>query len=350
MEEEVLRGWWTQLADKVLRERITDIHFCPSLLEVRVRKSSHIEKYETFENKNDYLRVLDYIYKAEDIDEKKEIDFSLNLEGTGQRARGIIYKAEGGIAMAIRPLPSRPISWKDNLLSKEVIDYISRITQGLVLVTGPTGSGKSTTIASLIEMLNATQRLHIITLEDPIEALFQSKKSIIEQRQVGRDTNSFLDGLRSALRSDPDVIFVGELRDYETTKTALMAADTGHLVFATLHTRRVSSTISRILEMSPESSRSEIRSLLSTMLAMVISQRLIPRRDSGVFPCREIMIQNQAISTMIKEGKENQIPNVLLSNQEKGMQEWKTEILKAVNSGIITPQTAHAYLDELESS
>ena len=194
---------------------------------------------------------------------------------------------------------------------------------GRCLLEDFTVTHNSTTICSMLEYVNERHHYHIITIEDPIEYIFTNKQCAIDQREVGEHTCAFQAALRASLRENPDIIFVGEIRDYETARTALMAADTGHLVFGTLHTRRVYSTISRLLEMAPESNRNEIRAMLSNALSMVVCQRLLQKKGGGIWPAREVMMLNPAISSLIKEGKEKGISNQLTINQSKGMMEWE---------------------------
>ena len=219
---------------------------------------------------------------------------------------------------------------------------------GRFLLGDFTVTHNSTTLCSMLEYINEKHPYHIITIEDPVEYIFTNRKSVIQQREVGEHTNGFQQALRASLRENPDIIFVGEMRDYETARTALMAADTGHLVFGTLHTRRVYTTISRLLEMAPESSRPEMRAMLSNSLAMVLCQRLLHRRGGGIWPCREVMMLNPAISSLIKEGKEKGISNQLTINQAKGMCEWGKALDNAVQQGVITEDEAEKYRDNTE--
>ena len=219
---------------------------------------------------------------------------------------------------------------------------------GRFLLGDFTVTHNSTTLCSMLEYINEKYPYHVITIEDPIEYIFTNKKCVIDQREVEEHTNTFQSALRASLRENPDIIFVGELRDYETARTALMAADTGHLVFATLHTRRVYSTISRLLEMAPESSRAEMRAMISNAIAMVICQRLLAKRGGGIYPCREVMMLNPAISSLIKEGKEKGISSQLTINQSRGMLEWGRALELAVEAGYITKEEGEKYRDSTE--
>jgi Tfp pilus assembly pilus retraction ATPase PilT len=219
---------------------------------------------------------------------------------------------------------------------------------GRFLLGDFTVTHNSTTICSMIEYINEKYPYHIITIEDPIEYIFTNKKCVVDQREVEEHTHSFQSALRASLRENPDIIFVGELRDYETARTALMAADTGHLVFATLHTRRVYSTISRLLEMAPENSRSEMRAMISNALSMVMCQRLLQKKGGGIYPCREVMMLNPAISALIKEGKEKGISSQLTINQSRGMLEWGRALELAQEAGLITKEESEKYRDSTE--
>lgn len=219
---------------------------------------------------------------------------------------------------------------------------------GRFLLGDLTVTHNSTTLCSMLEYVNEKYPYHIITIEDPIEYIFSNRRSLINQREVGEHTKGFQTALRASLRENPDIIFVGEMRDYETARTALMAADTGHLVFGTLHTRRVYTTISRLLEMAPESSRAEMRAMLSGCLAMVLCQRLLQKRGGGIWPCREVMMLNPAISALIKEGKEKGISNQLTINQARGMMEWGKALDIGVQNGMITEEEKDRYTDSTE--
>jgi len=219
---------------------------------------------------------------------------------------------------------------------------------GRFLLGDFTVTHNSTTLCSMLEYVNEKYPYHVITIEDPIEYIFTNKKCVIDQREVGEHTTSFQSALRASLRENPDIIFVGEMRDYETARTALMAADTGHLVFGTLHTRRVYSTISRLLEMAPESNRDEMRAMLSNCIAMIICQRLLPKKGGGIIPIRETMMLNPAISSLIKERKEKGISSQLTINQSKGMMEWGRALDLAKEAGIISKEDADKYRDSTE--
>ena len=229
----------------------------------------------------------------------------------------------------------------------DVLKKIAEKPQGLVLVTGPTGSGKSTTLASMIQYMNETMRKHIITLEDPIEYLHKHGNCIIDQREVGFDTNNFANGLRASLRQDPDVILVGEMRDLETIQTAITAAETGHLVFGTLHTSSAPSTINRIIDVFPPSQQQQVRIQLASVLMAIISQRLFPTVDKkGRRAALEILLNNAAIANLIRNEKIHQIVNVMQTSKAAGMQTLDSSIKELVQSGIISKEAVEPFLHE----
>ena len=249
--------------------------------------------------------------------EKKELDFSYNFQDKA-RFRVNVFFQRGNVSCALRLVPNRIRTIKElNLPS--IIRSFTKVKQGFVLLCGPSSQGKSTTLAALIDEINHTRSDHIVTIEDPIEYVFQDDQSIIDQREVGEDTLSFANALRSTFRQDPDVIMVGEMRDAETIATAITAAETGHLVFATLHTNSAAQTIHRIVDSFDSEEQSQIRSQLSGSLLGIVSQRLIPRIKGGLVPACEILIANHAISNLIRENKIHEIPSVIETSLEQGM-------------------------------
>ena len=348
MSEADLLLWWKMLMAFVTEKKVTDIIFSPEQNSVLCRINTTLETYQVLskENYNRALLSVTPLEKQTEIKNIGEADFATTTHG--RRMRVNVFKSLKGLAGAFRPLPFKSMPYRDNGITDSIISEIEKTKQGLVLVTGPTGSGKSTTICSILEHLNDKFPYHIITIEDPIEYIFTNKRCAIDQREVGDHTESFQKALRASLRENPDIIFVGEIRDYETARTALMAADTGHLVFGTLHTRRVYSTISRLLEMAPESNREEIRAMLSTALNLVICQRLLQRKGGGIFPCREIMMLCPAITALIKERKEKGINSQLIINQPRGMMEWGRALELAAEAGHITKEEAEKYRDKTE--
>ncbi|TCJ02438.1 type IV pilus twitching motility protein PilT [Cytobacillus praedii] len=284
----------------------------------------------------------------EQFKEKGELDFSYGIPKVS-RFRVNTYFQRSCIALAIRIVPTR-IPTIEELELPNVLKRIAEKPQGLVLVTGPTGSGKSTTLASMIQYMNHHMRKHIITLEDPIEYLHKHGNSIIDQREVGFDTNNFANGLRASLRQDPDVILVGEMRDLETIQTAITAAETGHLVFGTLHTSSAPATINRIIDVFPPSQQAQVRIQLASVLVSVISQRLFPTIDKkGRKAATEILINNSAVANLIRNEKIYQIVNIMQTSRSSGMHTLETSIKELVQSGAISKEAAEPFIQEMLS-
>jgi twitching motility protein PilT len=273
--------------------------------------------------------------------ERNEIDLAYSVPGVG-RFRVNVFRQRGTIAIALRTIPYQIVGF-EQLTLPPVMSQVCQERRGLVLVTGATGSGKSTTLAAMVDYINSNRTEHIITIEDPIEFLVRDKKSIVSQREVGFDTNGFLNALRAALRQDPDVILVGEMRDYETISTALLAAETGHLVFSTLHTTDVMETIARILAVFPAEQQNQVRFQLSTALRAVLCQRLIPRADGkGRVPAVEVLVSNARVVDCIKDPKKtHEIPDVMTQSYTTyGMQSFDMSLMQLVTKGLVTIEAA----------
>lgn len=269
--------------------------------------------------------------------EKGELDFSYSLPGV-TRVRVNVFKQRNSAAIAVRLLSTRIPSFKE-LGLPEVLGYLARRPNGLILVTGPTGSGKSTTLAAMIDLINREQRLHVITLEDPIEYLHRHDLSIINQREIGQDSQSFAAALRAALREDPDVILVGEMRDLETIAIAVTAAETGHLVLATLHTSSAAETIDRIVDVFPPAQQEQIRVQVANTIEGIVSQQLIPRVDKpGRVVALEILVTTPAIRNLIREGKTFQIPTQLQTGARYGMQTLDMSLKMLYQKGVISAE------------
>lgn len=279
------------------------------------------------------------------LQQKRELDFSYGINGVS-RFRINAYYQRGELSLAIRIVPTSIPSIEELQLpsiAKEIILH----PQGLVLVTGPTGSGKSTTLAAMIDYMNKTMQKHIITLEDPIEYMHTHDQSVIDQREIGFDTNSFAGGLRASLRQDPDVILVGEMRDLETISTAITAAETGHLVLATLHTTDAVSTIERIIDVFPAEQQTQIRIQLSTILKAVISQRLIITKDNqGRRVATEVLINTAAVKNLIRNEKLFQVQNVLQTSRDQGMHTLEMDLKRLLQEDKIAYETAAPFLQE----
>ena len=275
------------------------------------------------------------------VQETGDDDFSFSVKGLS-RFRASVMRQRGSLAAVIRlvrfDLPS-----PEELHIPESIIGLSQLSKGLVLVTGPAGSGKSTTLACIIDRINQTKNAHVITLEDPIEFLRRHQKSVVTQREIGLDTDSYVDGLRAALRQAPDVILLGEMRDYETIRIAMTAAETGHLVISTLHTTGAANTIDRIIDIFPANAQQQIRVQLSMVLQAVVSQQLVPTTDNRLTPAFELMMVNKAIRNLIRESKIHQIDNVISTGVSSGMVSMDNSLLKLFRDGIISKDTAITY-------
>lgn len=271
------------------------------------------------------------------VKEKNEVDFSFQFDGT--RFRTNIYLQKDLPSASLRLISNNVKSYTE-LGLPPIIEYFTSQSQGLVVISGPTGHGKSTTLASMVQKINLERREHIITIEDPIEYLFSSQKSLVSQREVGNDTKSFPDALRSALREDPNVILIGEMRDLETIESALTMAETGHLVLTTLHTNSAAQTIDRIVGVFPAYQQQQIRSQLASVLLGVVSQRLIPKISGGRVVATEVMVSNSAIATLIRDNKIHQIPNVIQTSASEGMILLDKVLAELVSRGDVSLEDA----------
>jgi twitching motility protein PilT len=277
--------------------------------------------------------------------EKGDLDFSFDIPGLG-RYRINIFRQRAQSGSVIRVIPSRVKTPEELGIPPAVVNF-SSLPSGLVLITGPTGSGKSTTLASLIDLINSTRSGHIITLEDPIEYLHQHKKCLINQRELGQDTRSFSAGLRAALRQDPDIILLGEMRDLETISMAITAAETGHLVFSTLHTNDAPQTIDRIIDVFPPHQQNQIRIQLASVLQGIAAQHLLPLRDGkGRVAAFEILVVTTAVRNLIREGKTHQIKNVMQTGSKVGMITMEKAVHDLVQRGLVLPQSVREMVRE----
>lgn len=271
----------------------------------------------------------------------RELDFSYQFEQYG-RFRVNVYYQKGGVSAALRLIPNTIRTFEELKLPSIFHNFIN-LRQGLILVTGPTGHGKSTTLAATIDAINSSRADHILTIEDPIEYLFTPKQSIISQRELESDTFSWEMALRSALREDPDVVLVGEMRDYETIAAAITVAETGHLVFATLHTNSAAQTVDRIIDVFPEHQQGQIRMQLSNVLQGVVAQRLVPAVGGGRLPVVEVMLASPAIANIIREGKTHQLDNVIRTSSELGMMTLEKHLSMRIDAGEISMEVAQSY-------
>ncbi|MFQ5947894.1 MAG: type IV pilus twitching motility protein PilT, partial [Acidimicrobiia bacterium] len=277
--------------------------------------------------------------QKEVLEEDRELDCSHPLPGRG-RFRVNVFFQRGSLGAVLRGIPNEIMSLKE-LGLPEVVAKFASLPRGLVLVTGPAGAGKSTTLASVLDLINTTRHVHVMTVEDPIEFMHRHKKAIINQREVGSDTHSFASALRHVLRQDPDVILVGEMRDQETIATAITAAETGHLVFATLHTQDAAQSIDRIIDVFPSYQQSQVRVQLAGSLQAVISQQLLPvRAGEGRVPAVEVMVAVPAIRNLIREGKVYQIPSAMQAGGKYGMQTMDQALAGLVRDGKVAVEVA----------
>lgn len=328
----------------------SDIHITVESPPIAKVKGKFIKLTETrlnSKNTKEMASILAGEKNFKRIQEHGECDFSVTIE-TGERFRVNAYKQKGDYAIAIRTITSSIPSFEE-LGLPQVLKKFTEKHKGLVLVTGPTGSGKSTTIASLIDIINENQQKHIITLEDPIEYIHNHKQSLVNQREIGQDTDTFHSALKAILRQDPDVILVGEMRDPETISIALTAAETGHLVFSTLHTVGSAKTIDRIVDMFPSEQQQQVKTQLSTVCEGVISQQLIQTIDGRKrVLALEIMISNPAIRNLIRENKTYQIQNIIHTGAKQGMQSMDQELISLYKQGLISKESVLSRCTDFE--
>lgn len=272
------------------------------------------------------------------FEEHSDIDFSMQL-GDVARFRVNVFRQNRGLGAVFRKIPTTILSIED-LSLPPIVGELTKKEKGLVLVTGPTGSGKSTTLAAMIDLINQTEEGHILTVEDPIEFVHKTKKCLVNQREVGPHTHSFGNALKAALREDPDIILVGEMRDLETIQLALTAAETGHLVFGTLHTSSAPKTVDRIIDVFPPSQQAQVRAMFSESIQAVITQTLVKKIGGGRVAALEILIGTPAVRNLIREGKIHQIPSMMQTSQNVGMQTLEMHLKELVDRNLITRENA----------
>ena len=333
-----------ELLEILLERRGSDLHMCVGSPPV-IRVDGELEPLNYAELTPAKVQELIYAILSDEriieFESTHELDFAYSVAGLS-RFRVNVHKQRGSLGSVLRAIPMRPPTL-EQLKMPPVLRTLTTRPRGLILVTGPTGSGKSTTLAAMIDEINNSRRCHIVTLEDPIEFLHRNKRSIIIQREVGADTNSFTSALRHVLRQDPDVILIGEMRDLETIAAAVTAAETGHLVLATLHTTSASQTIDRIIDVFPPHQQEQIRLQLSTVLEGIICQTLLPRTDGIGRACaQEILIATPAIRNLIREGKTHQMASILQSGMQFGMQTLDQSLKVLVTSRQVRAEIAAA--------
>lgn len=329
---------------KLMNEKgASDLHLMAGQQPV-LRIDGDLERVKYKPLDNDTLKAMLYEIAPEErikvFEETGDVDFAYEIPGLA-RYRANFFQQRNGVGAVFREIPSE-IRTCDQLGFPPVIKRLATLPRGLVLVTGPTGSGKSTTLAAIIHEANITRKDHILTIEDPIEFVHKSEKAIINQREVGIHTRSFSAALRGALREDPDILLVGEMRDLETISLAIEASATGHLVFATLHTTSAAKTVDRIIEVFPMNQQEQVRNTLADGIRAVISQTLFRRIDRrGRVAALEIMIATPAVRNLIREGKTFQIPSMIQTGKKYGMQTLDDSIMELMKKGIISPDDAY---------
>lgn len=338
------------LLEEVIKKKASDLHLqvgLPpmlrvdgSLVPVQAAKLLDEEAVEAL-----VFAVLDEDQKQVLLKDK-EFDFSFAFGDLG-RFRVNAYHERGNLAAALRLIPNEIMS-VEQLGLPQTVSKFTDYPRGLVLVTGPTGSGKSTTLAAMVDKINAERATHIITIEDPIEFTHKSKKAVVVQREVHYDTYSFSAALRSSLRQDPDVVLIGEMRDLETISAAITIAETGHLVFATLHTNSASQSVDRMIDVFPPHQQPQVRAQLANILMAIVSQRLVPAIGGGRVAAAEILVATPAVRNIIREGKSHQLEAVIQTGAEHGMQSMDKTLVQLIHNGTITYEEARNYAIDLE--
>lgn len=332
-----------ELIGRAAAQNASDIHLTVGLPPVFRVDGALVNDGETALTEEDVrsaAKQLTTEAQLKELETVGEIDFAVTFRETN-RMRCNIYRQQGCTAMALRLLPITVPTVNDLLIPPVIVEQ-ARKPRGLVLITGPTGSGKSSTLAALLDYINRTERRHIITLENPIEYVHERKLCVINQREVGADTGSFAAGLRAALRQDPDVILVGEMRDLETISTAITAAETGHLVFGTLHTKGAANTIDRIIDVFPANQQAQVRIQLADVIECAIGQTLLPRIGGGRRAVFEIMVATSAVRSLIRQNKTFQIISSMQTGKKQGMQLLDDALIELVRSGQVAADAAAA--------
>lgn len=334
-----------QLLEEVVKREASDLHLTVGAIPT-LRVDGSLNPIEGFSPLSaDQVKELSFALLTEEqkgiLLANKEIDFSFSL-GELARFRVNVFHEKGYVACSLRYIPTK-IRSLEELNLPHLIRNFTKLPQGFVLVTGPTGHGKSTTLAALINEINENRADHIITIEDPIEYVYSHRRSLVAQRELHLDTHSWDIALRSVLREDPNVVLIGEMRDYETIAAALTIAETGHLVFSTLHTNSAAQTIDRIIDVFPEHQQRQVRAQLAATLEGIVSLRLIPAIHGGRYPACEVLLVNSAVRSMIRDGKIHQIDNLITTSQELGMISLEQSLVNLIKAGRVSLEQALAH-------
>lgn len=336
-----------ELLDIVIKESASDLHLSEGRKPTIRVTGELVTLIRKDEITGEYVKgILDVLLKRsphllEHFQKENEVDFAYS-HGQGNRFRGNAFVQQGHTSIALRLIPNI-IKQLADLNLPPALEVFARKKQGFFLVVGPVGQGKTTTLAALIELINQERAEHIVTIENPIEYVYAQKKSIIDQREVGIDTRDFATALRSALRQDVNVILVGEMRDHETMAAAVTAAETGHLVFSTLHTNNAAQTIDRIIDTFPSSQQDQIRMQLASSLSGILSQRLVPRVSGGQLPAFELLIANNAVANLIREKRTHELNTVIETGSDQGMIDMNRCLIELVRKGEISVETAYQH-------
>jgi twitching motility protein PilT len=333
--------------ETAIRKGASDIHLVAGE-KPTLRISGELMPIDSSVLNGETLKKMIYSLLAKkDIDKLEEdLELDLGFEFNKARFRINVHWQKSQIGLAARLIPSK-IPAPDEITLDDTIVNLTRLSQGLVILNGPSGCGKSTTLATMIDVINNNRKLHIVTIEDPIEFVYEKKQSIIEQREIGQDTLSFANGLKYVLRQDPNVILVGEMRDLDTISSTLTAAETGHLVFSTLHTWSAPESIERIIDLYPAYRQRQVLVQLASSLRAVISQQLLPRKGGGQIAVREIMLATPAVSNLIRQNKTAQLYSVIQTSAEEGMISMENAIKQALADDLITEEVANNALNNI---
>jgi len=339
---------FAQLLLTTIEKKASDLHLTvgdPPMLRIHGSIQPLDEKAARLTQEDLHASLYDILNEEQRkrLERDKELDFALELKNVG-RFRANTFYTRRGEGAAFRYIPTQIKSLTELGLPEETLKHLCDRRKGLILVTGPTGSGKSTSLAAMVDYINSNRYEHIITIEDPIEFIHEHKKCMVNQREVGSNTQSFANALRSALREDPDVILVGEMRDLETISLALTAAETGHLVFGTLHTMNAPKTVDRVIDVFPPQQQQQVRIMFAEAVIAVISQVLLKKRDgNGRMAALEIMVATTAVKNLIREGKTHQLPSIIQTSQKVGMQNMEQVLKNLAMSGKVDLREAKMY-------